>query len=294
MSGWIALQLILMTIQPVTISLPYISLACQRWTSGDVVIVALHGWMDNSNSFLPLAQISDGIDLLAVDFAGHGESEHRPAGTFYHLVDYVHDTLELLIKLDKGPVILMGHSLGGSIAQAVAAAYPKLVSKLILIDTPGPIVASPSKTVKNLEASLSMRLKSFQNQPGVPRKISLAQAITARINAGEMTKQSAELLMKRNLKRYQDAYTWQSDPRLRIYSPVRLTDEQADDIVNHLVCPTLLIEASDTFPLVRNAMHRRLPHYKNIQHKVVEGYHHVHMDAPERIWPMIQEFITKS
>src|SRR5258705_5120 len=44
---------------------------------------ALHGWLDNANSFDRLAPLLPELDLVALDFAGHGFSSHRPAGVHY-------------------------------------------------------------------------------------------------------------------------------------------------------------------------------------------------------------------
>jgi len=40
-------------------------------------VLALHGWLDNAASFIPLAQHLNETNLIALDFPGHGKSEHR-------------------------------------------------------------------------------------------------------------------------------------------------------------------------------------------------------------------------
>ncbi len=50
---------------------------------GTPKVLALHGWLDNAASFVPLAaQLAD-IDLVAPDLPGHGHSAHLPAGADY-------------------------------------------------------------------------------------------------------------------------------------------------------------------------------------------------------------------
>ena len=45
--------------------------------------LALHGWLDNANTFDRLAPTLPELDLIAMDFAGHGFSSHRPDGVHY-------------------------------------------------------------------------------------------------------------------------------------------------------------------------------------------------------------------
>ena len=63
---------------PVSFQLSNINLS--GWRSGPsdpTPVLCLHGWLDNANSFLPLAAAMSTQSLLAVDFAGHGLSSHR-------------------------------------------------------------------------------------------------------------------------------------------------------------------------------------------------------------------------
>ncbi|MBW2734427.1 MAG: alpha/beta hydrolase, partial [Deltaproteobacteria bacterium] len=39
--------------------------------------LGLHGWLDNATTFDMLAPLLPGLDLVSLDLAGHGISEHR-------------------------------------------------------------------------------------------------------------------------------------------------------------------------------------------------------------------------
>jgi len=65
-------------------------------------VLCLHGYLDNAASFLPLMQqIMQESDLLlnrriiALDWPGHGHSDHRSEGAHYHFFDYVSDLVAL-------------------------------------------------------------------------------------------------------------------------------------------------------------------------------------------------------
>ena len=81
-------------IEEVRFHLPHIELAAHLYGPADgQPVLALHGWLDNSMSFARLAPRLPGLRIVALDFAGHGHSGHRPAGAGYQLWDYALDTL---------------------------------------------------------------------------------------------------------------------------------------------------------------------------------------------------------
>ncbi|MCG8335651.1 MAG: hypothetical protein MJE63_14115, partial [Proteobacteria bacterium] len=53
--------------------------AAKRWgNKKGQKILALHGWLDNAATFDHLAPLLPEVDLVALDFPGHGFSAHRP------------------------------------------------------------------------------------------------------------------------------------------------------------------------------------------------------------------------
>jgi pimeloyl-ACP methyl ester carboxylesterase len=71
-----------------------------------------------------------GLRMIAIDLPGHGESDPAPGASIEEYADAVADFLG---ALGSGPVVVVGHSLGGSIAIALAARRPDLVRGLVLI-----------------------------------------------------------------------------------------------------------------------------------------------------------------
>src|SRR5580765_8467017 len=85
-------------------------------------VLALHGWLDNAASFVPMAKHLDGIELVAVDLPGHGHSVHLPPGSIYTFEMAVHHVLDIADALGWERFSLLGHSMGAGIASLVAAA----------------------------------------------------------------------------------------------------------------------------------------------------------------------------
>jgi len=91
--------------------------------------VFLHGYACSSRDWVPVVDHLGGHHLL-VDFPAHGtRSSTAPAG-FSALVDGV---AALLAALGR-PTVLVGHSMGGMVAIAVAAAHPGLMKGMVLAD----------------------------------------------------------------------------------------------------------------------------------------------------------------
>jgi len=124
------------------------------WTSGDVKangitlhyyrtgngslppMVLSHGYTDNGLCWTDLAHAMEGkYDVIMYDLRGHGLSDAPAAG--YDINDNVSDIVGLIKALKLEHPVIIGHSLGGSIAAVVAAKYPDIPKKAVLIDPPG-------------------------------------------------------------------------------------------------------------------------------------------------------------
>lgn len=67
--------------------------------------------------------------VIIHDYRGTGKSS-RPTEQF-SCDDFVDDAVAILNEVNAGPVILLGHSMGGRIALLMALKYPERVSKII-------------------------------------------------------------------------------------------------------------------------------------------------------------------
>ena len=71
--------------------------------------------------------------VIAPDLRGFGESEARTGPVT--MAQYTDDLHALLQQLKSGPVVLIGHSMGGYVSFAFLRQYPKMVHGLVLVGT---------------------------------------------------------------------------------------------------------------------------------------------------------------
>jgi pimeloyl-ACP methyl ester carboxylesterase len=110
-----------------------------------VPLLALHGWLDNAASFLPMAPLLTGYDLVALDMPGHGRSFHYPDDAEYSLFSTILDLLAAADTLGWERFAVLGHSMGGAIASLLAAAAPERIERLFrcpLRKTAPPVVCA--------------------------------------------------------------------------------------------------------------------------------------------------------
>jgi 3-oxoadipate enol-lactonase len=102
---------------------------------GAPTVLLLHGWIASGglnwfNAFEPLAQR---YSIVAPDLRGHGRgirSRRR-----FRLADCADDVAMLLEQLDTGPVIAVGYSMGGPVAQLLWRRHPEAVAGLVFCAT---------------------------------------------------------------------------------------------------------------------------------------------------------------
>ena len=256
-----------------------------------IPVLALHGWLDNAASFIPLAQHLPGIRLVALDFPGHGHSQWRPGALWYHYIDYAWDVISAADELDWQQFHILGHSLGAAVAPAVAAACPERILSLNLMEATGPLVEQESATAERLKIACS-NLQKLGNRDQ-PVYEDIEKLIRARAVKGGIDIESARLLINRNLARVGDKLQWRSDPRLTLPSPVRMTEEQVLNLLGAVQTSTLLIEAVPPIGVFdETTLNARKEALRLTKHLLIAGHHHLHMSSPELLAEAIMEHLS--
>ena len=85
----------------------------------------------------------------------------------------------------------------------------------------------------------------------------------------------------------------------RIPSPFNVVPEQVEHYAEQIQCPLLVVKASDSpWYMAEEYAEKILKLYKNYNpnfvYKTVEGGHHVHLNNPEKVAPLIVKFLQKT
>ena len=110
-------------------------LAFRRDGSGQLLLCHPGGPGFSGATLGDLGGLAQDVELLVIDPRGTGASDPPPDDRAYRQEDYVADLEELRQELGAEQIDLLGHSHGGFVAMAYAAAHPKRVRRLVLVAT---------------------------------------------------------------------------------------------------------------------------------------------------------------
>ncbi|HEY5791406.1 MAG TPA: alpha/beta hydrolase [Gammaproteobacteria bacterium] len=276
---------------PLQLQTPWLRIAALRWGSGGPQrLLALHGWLDNAASFTALAPLLDGCEVVALDLPGHGHSEHRPPGVPYHFVDFVPDVLAAADALGWQRFALLGHSLGAGIASYVAVVAPQRVCALALVEGLGPHSGEPQEEPGRLATALRQMARLPWREP--PLHADHASAIAARQRADGLGAAAARVLVERALHAVDGGWTWRSDPRLLFRSPAYQTEAQVLAFLSRIRCPALLVTGADSAFRARAGLAARMQQVAGLQHLVLPGGHHLHLENAAALAAPLQRFLA--
>ncbi|MFB2832108.1 alpha/beta fold hydrolase [Aeromonas jandaei] len=238
------------------------------------LLIALHGWLDNGASFLPLAPYLDDFHLVCVDLPGHGHSDHKQ--TPYVFVDWLDDLYQITQAAGWSRFILLGHSLGALIASAYAGVFPEQIERLVLLEGLGPLTQPDEAVPAQIRRSILNRSRTRERSAG--GFASIDEAVAARCKVADITPEAARLICERQLEERAGRWQWRSDPRLRDLSPLRMSEGQAQALIKAIYCPVLFIRGEQGFAELEAQWQLRQGAFRQIEQVILPGNHHFHME----------------
>ena len=116
--------------------------------SGGVPVVFVHGLAgDRSVWAAQIAHLRLSRRAVALDLHGMGESAPSAVGD-YSIGSFAGDVTAVVEELRLGRVVLVGHSMGGHVIAAVAAAHPAMVAGLLFDDPAGDLSKVPREEIE--------------------------------------------------------------------------------------------------------------------------------------------------
>lgn len=213
----------------INISINGLSVAVKKWHNDKLPkIIALNGWLDNAASFDLIAPYLKNYCLYCIDLPGHGLSSPIALNSFYHFIDAMTLTIELIEKLTASPPLMLGHSLGACIISMVAASIPSKVEKIALIEGLGPLTQEDDQSLINYQNYLRSYRKIKNKQKRIYE--SLEKAIEARAQNSYLNYEYAAILAQRGTMAINSGYLWRHDDKLLLPSPLKFNRHSAPNL----------------------------------------------------------------
>ncbi len=255
--------------------------------AGKRTFVLLHGGAAHAHWWDAVAPLLTPYGrVLALDFRGHGRSQWaRPP--IYGPPAYVEDVRALIESLGTR-VVLVGHSMGGAVAQWVAVTHPELLAALIIVDAPhGPPPLFRRLMWRWRRKSQGGKRPELRSPADIIRRFRLQPPETnlTRVELERLAMLGAEQLPT-------GAWAFRFDPETRAWRKhgAKMTRPK----LKNIKMPTLLLRGEKSglvsAPHVQR-MHRKIR--GSVLKEIPRAYHHVPLDNPGDTAAAIIEFVEK-
>ena len=121
------------------------------------VALLIHGWSSSWYAMSPLlGLVSQRFRAISIDLPGYGKSP--PLSSRTTIPAYADLLADFVETVTDGPVVLVGHSMGGMTGLTLAMQYPALVERMVLL---GPTISGRLSRTINLAISPITLLERF-------------------------------------------------------------------------------------------------------------------------------------
>lgn len=261
-----------------------------RWgDEGKPGVLMLHGLRSYAATWEPFAEtLSTEYHIVAPDFRGRGDSDWDPARNYYTST-YVVDLEELVDVLGLRKFSIIGHSMGGAVGYAYAAAHPDQVTCLIVEDI-GPGSSSSTAGADRILAEMRSTPLSFESAEAARR---YWREIRPGITDAALTSRLE------NTIRLAPGGRWEWKLDMAGIAEARLSGDPAGQLdlwtcVEALLCPTLVLRGARTDFLpaaVCEQMSARQPRLSWAE--IPDAGHYAHDDNPGYFLSAVRSFLRQ-
>jgi pimeloyl-ACP methyl ester carboxylesterase len=266
--------------------------------SSKPTLVLVHGNRDHARNWDWVARaLRPDWHVVAPDLRGHGDSAWVYGGP-YAIADFMLDLANLIDALGKGPVTLVGHSLGGSVAVMYTGTYPERVRKLVSIEGLGP----PPAMIERMRARPPWeRMQGWVQQmrelaARQPRRYATLEAAAQRMREENafLSEEQALHLTVHGVNRNEDgSYSWKFDNYTRSFAPYRFDVEDMRALWARIECPVLLLRGADSWAgdVVEDGRIRAFQNARAVT--IPKAGHWVHHDQLDAFLTALRGFLAE-
>jgi pimeloyl-ACP methyl ester carboxylesterase len=269
-----------------------------EWPAAEPVATALllHGFMDAAGTWDLVAPrlAHAGLRVIAPDLRGFGEGGRAPAGAYYYFPDYVFDVAELVDALvpPGSPLLVLGHSMGGTVATLYAGSFPARVTRLVVAEGVGPpdhrhedaperlrswidqVRAVRSREERTMPSRDDALRRLILNHPHVPREV-----LASRLDA-----------LARQLP--DGRFVWRADPLHATPTPVLFFARSFVEYARRVTCPVLFVSGGPQGWHPPNE-EERVAAYVAVERAEIAGAGHMmHWTKPEELARHVLRFAS--
>jgi len=258
-------------------------------------LILIHGGRDHCRSWDAIARsLRHHFHVVAPDMRGHGDSDWTNGGS-YALTEYVYDLTRLVQTIAAPQVALIGHSMGGMVSLIYSGSFPDKVSALVVLDGVTVLPSAKRSPTHERIAKWVGQLNALHDR--APRRHRTIEEAAAQMSLHNrrLSRELALHLATHGVRQNEDGtYSWKFDPYQRAIAPHRLWPEDHIELWSRISCPTLLLNAGESF-LSGSKADGLAEYFKQARIETIAGAGHwLQHDKPEEVLSSIRRFLGLS
>lgn len=254
------------------ISVKGINLHVQQYGQGEVALVYLHYYGGSSRTWEGVTKaLSDGFRIVAIDHRGWGQSDAPASG--YSIADLAADAEGVIATLGLKRYVLIGHSMGGKVAQLIASRRPTGLEGLVLV---APAPPSPVPLSAEQRAILCSAYQSRE---------SIAFVLDNVLTAKPLSDVLREQIIEDSLR---------GSPQAKSAWPNEAISEDISAAVRFINVPVRVISGEcDRVDPFATLQEKLIPHISHAAIHIIPGAGHLlPLESPAEVAQIIQRFVA--